>query len=264
MVIVSFSKYANRVQTNTFMKLLLYLLVFLSLALPMSSQTQGDLTVEVNTSETGGSYAPSHILAIWIEDNQGNFVKTLLAYGSKRKTHLNTWQLSTKTAGSEYNAVDAITGATKSSHSRRTCTWNGNSFQGSIVSDGTYKLYMELTDKNSTGVYTSFNFTKGQSPVQLNPSNMSSFSNVSISWMPASSVIAVSKSLETLIYPNPSAGIFFLKGVPNTHLQVWDLNGVLIMETQDAKIDLSFHPSGLYFITNKSGESISFARIVKL
>jgi nitronate monooxygenase len=57
------------------------------------------------------------VVAIWVEDNQGNFVKTLLAYAQNRKTHLNTWEASTTAAGIPFNTVDAITGATKTSHS---------------------------------------------------------------------------------------------------------------------------------------------------
>lgn len=246
------------------MKIPLYLAVLLFLALPISSQTQGELVVDVTTSETGGKYAPRHVLAIWIEDAQGNFVKTLLAYGSERKTHLNTWQSTTKDAGSEYNVVDAITGATKSSHSSRSCKWDATNYQGNNVSDGNYKVFMELTDKNSTGNYSSFNFTKGQSSEQLNPGDVSSFSNVSINWKPEVSAIAVSKVVEAFLYPNPSTGIFFLKGWPNASLHVWNMNGALVLETQDPKIDLSSHPSGLYFVTIILGESVSSARIVRL
>lgn len=91
------------------MKYKLTILSILLFNLLLSSQTLGELEVSVSTAATGGNYAPRHVLAIWIEDDQGNFVKTLLSYASERRTHLNTWQASTNNAGTEYNTVDAIT-----------------------------------------------------------------------------------------------------------------------------------------------------------
>lgn len=142
----------------------------------------GLLTVSVTTSSTGGNYAPRNILAIWIEDNSGKFVKTLLAYANTRKTHLNTWEASTTTSGSAFNVVDAITGATQSSHGNHTCTWYGADYTGKVVSDGVYKVRMELTDKNSSGNAASFSFTKGPNTQKLTPANGPSFSSVSINW----------------------------------------------------------------------------------
>ncbi len=100
------------------------LIIFIS-HITLYSQTSGELTVAVTTSKAGGNYAPRNIVAIWIENSAGIFIKSLLVYGDKRKTHLNNWQASTSAAGSEYNRVDAITGATKSSHGTRNCTWDG-------------------------------------------------------------------------------------------------------------------------------------------
>lgn len=88
----------------------------------INAQTNGTLSVSVVISSTGGNFAHRNVLAIWIEDNIGKFVKTLLAYANSRKTHLNTWEASTTTAGSAFNSVDAITGATQSTHSTRTCS----------------------------------------------------------------------------------------------------------------------------------------------
>jgi len=66
------------------------------------AQILGTLTVSTTTSNAGGNYAPRNIVAVWIEDEQGNWVKTLLAYAATRKTHLNTWEASTTAAGSPF------------------------------------------------------------------------------------------------------------------------------------------------------------------
>ncbi len=137
------------------------LIMFIAITgIQLSAQTTGKLDVSVTTSSTGGNYAPRNIVAIWIEDESGNFVKTLLAYAEKRIQHLNTWEKATNAKGSMYNRTDAITGATKSSHGTRTCSWNGTDYNKNLVADGKYFVCMELTDKNSTGNFSKFEFTK--------------------------------------------------------------------------------------------------------
>jgi len=62
-------------------KICILLLICLS-ANWIIAQTNGTLAVSVTTSSTGGNYAPRNIVAIWVEDNSGKFVKTLLAYAN--------------------------------------------------------------------------------------------------------------------------------------------------------------------------------------
>jgi len=38
--------------------------------------TNGNLSVTVTTSSAGGEYTPRNVVAIWVEDNNGVFVKT--------------------------------------------------------------------------------------------------------------------------------------------------------------------------------------------
>jgi len=142
------------------MKRITILAVFIITGLQISAQTTGKLDVSVTTSATGGNYAPRNIVAIWIEDESGNFVKTLLAYAEKRIQHLNTWEKATSAKGSMYNRTDAITGATQSSHGTRTCSWNGTDYNKNLVADGKYYVCMELTDKNATGNFSKFELQK--------------------------------------------------------------------------------------------------------
>jgi len=73
------------------MKNIIISIAFVSLfSLTELAQTTGDLVVTTTTSEAGGNYAPRNIVAIWIENDQGEFVKTLLAFAQNRKSHLNT------------------------------------------------------------------------------------------------------------------------------------------------------------------------------
>lgn len=69
---------------------LLTLLLFFFCIAQIQAQTSGTLSVSVTTSSAGGNYTPRNILAIWVEDSSGKFVKTLLVYANARMTHLNT------------------------------------------------------------------------------------------------------------------------------------------------------------------------------
>lgn len=144
-----------------------------------TTTTTNGLSVSVATSTAGGSYSPRNVVAIWVENSAGTFIKSMTVYAEARKYDLTRW--STASAG---NTVDAKTGATQSSFGTVTGTWNGKDTKGTIVPDGSYKVCMELTDKQGTGNFSSFAFTKGTTAVTLAPANVSSFSNISIKWMP--------------------------------------------------------------------------------
>ncbi len=233
--------------------------------LTVFSQTSGSLSVSVTTSSTGGNYAPRNVLAIWVEDSSGKFVKTLLAYAATRKTHLNTWETSTTTAGSAFNVTDAITGATQSTHGTRTCSWNGKDFNSNQVADGNYNLRMELTDKNATGNTASFAFVKGPANQTLSPANVPSFSSISIKW--TSSVTGIipelTESNTVVVYPNPGKGIFTVLGENIQSIIVSDLSGKTILKSESPVVDLSHHPKGIYLFTVKAGEQTFVEKIIK-
>lgn len=230
-------------------KSLLTSLVILFLTSWVIGQVNGVLTVTATTSATGGNYAPKNIVAIWIENEQGNFVKTLMAYAATRKTHLNTWEASTTAAGSPFNVVDAITGSTRSSHAVRTCTWNATNVNGVVVPDGIYKVRMELTDKNNTGNYSTFTFTKGGDPVTLTPANVPSFSSISIVWEPNTiSVGELTADKLCRIYPNPTTGKFDIEGESIRKVEIWNTAGSLVQHCNSSEIDLSGEPNGVYFV----------------
>lgn len=215
----------------------------------ISAQTSGNLTVVATTSSAGGNYAPKNIVAIWIEDEQGIFVKTLLAYAQNRKTHLNTWEASTTAAGSAFNTVDAVTGATKPSHATRSCTWNGTDINGTLVPDGMYKVRMELTDKNSTGNFSTFSFTKDTSTQNLTPGNVPSFSSISINWDPLPVGIGDHSFVERYnIQPNPTTGMFAISGENVREVQVMNLSGVLVCHSNSTLVDISLQPDGIYLV----------------
>lgn len=144
-----------------------------------STKTAGSLSVSTLTSPAGGKYAPSHVLAIWVETSKGTFVKSLLVYAQKRKDYLTNWL-----ASSSKSNTDAVTGATLTSHAIRTCSWDGTDTSGIVVGDGAYRVCMELTDKNATGNFSIVGFTKGTAADKQSPANVTCFSSLAIQWTP--------------------------------------------------------------------------------
>jgi len=244
---------------------LLIIMLFCFYGSQIHAQTSGTLSVSVTTSSTGGNYAPRNIVAIWIEDNSGKFVKTLLAYADKRKQHLNTWETSTNAAGSMYNSVDATTGATQSSHGTRICTWNGTDSNKKIVADGDYKLRMELTDKNGTGNVASFTFTKGPSAQKLTPSNVPSFSSVSLNWTTSVTRISpeITNSSNYVVYPNPGTGHFTVSGDDIQSLKVMNLAGNMVCTSETTTFDITTQPRGIYLVTIKTAQTTVAKKIIK-
>ncbi len=231
----------------------------------INAQTNGTLSVSVTTSSTGGNYAPRNIVAIWIEDNSGKFVKTLLAYANTRITHLNTWQASTLAVAQENNRTDAITGATQSSHGTRTCSWNCTDYTRKLMADGDYKVRMELTDKNSTGNIASFTFTKGPNAQTLTPANVTSFSSVSLKWTTSTTGInpEVTESNTFVVYPNPGTGQFTVLGENIKSLEVTDLSGKLICKSVTPFINLTNQPKGIYFVSVKTDQTTVVKKIIR-
>lgn len=243
--------------------LLIIVLLFVS-SISLLSQSKGELDVTFTTTEKGGEYAPRHVIAVWVEDDYGNFVKTLMAYADMRMTHLNTWEAITTSVGSAFNTVDAVTGATQYVHEQRSCTWDGSNFQDVDVEDGKYKVFMELTDENRTGNVSSFTFTKGGSSQQLTPEDVPSFKKISINWTPEEAASLAAKDyMGWQIFPNPSTGVFQTKSKEDLNMKVWNVSGELVDEQRGVNLNLSAQPDGLYILNVSDGEKSSVELIVK-
>jgi hypothetical protein len=242
---------------------LLALSIFVSY---LSAQTEGTLTVTATTSQTSTpTYKPKNIVAMWIEDSSGKFVKTLLAYAGERKQHLKTWKGVTSVAGSMYNTVDAITGATKTSHAARTCTWNGKNRSSALVADGSYTLKMELTDNDGAKQnLAAFSFTKGTSIQTLTPPNTNGFSNISIEWIPLNTAIEeVEESSNYIIYPNPAGNSISVTGDDIKRMEIYSLEGKKLFSSDEKNIFLNFLPNGMYMVNIFVTNGIVMRKLIK-
>jgi hypothetical protein len=229
------------------------------------AQTTGTLNVSVATASTGGTYSPKNVFVIWIEDASGNFVKTLSAYAERRIQYLYKWSASTSAKNSQYNRVDAVTGATLGNHGTRTGIWNGTDYNKKLVADGTYYVCFELTDKHAQGNYSRFAFTKGADN-KVTPANSTGFSNISIQWT-ASGTTAVNEiqtTDEIRIFPNPSKDIFRVEGTGITATEVLTLSGnVLFHNGNKLQVDLSNYPDGIYLLRITRDDRTIVKKVVK-
>lgn len=231
----------------------------------ISAQSNGILQVSTTTKSAGGNYAPNNIVAVWIENDNGQFVKTLAAYANKRKAYLDTWGTSTSKAGSTYNIVDAVTGATRPSHGTITCSWNGTDFKGNAVNDGTYKLRFELTDKHSTGNLASIPFSKGSVLQELSPANVPSFESNSVRWVPSSVNVVESKNQqkELKINYDPSSGQLSVSGVSVKKMEIYNSAGKLIKTYSASTANLNNLSTGIYLIVVNTDAKIYCQKFMK-
>ena len=143
----------------------------------------GTLQITATSSAGGGPYAPQNVVAIWIINSSGSFVKTVGRWADVRKQHLVAWGAA---AGVD---VDAVSGATRPNHATQlTATWDMTARGGQLVGNGTYTVRMESADSNaniaSQNHQGTFTFLKSATPqTQTNLSN-GGFSNVSLTFTP--------------------------------------------------------------------------------
>jgi PKD repeat protein len=169
--------------------------------------TPGTVSFQFKTQSQGGSYAPRHVLAVWMEKD-GEFVKTRKAMANQRKQYLYTWK-----AASNYNVVDAITGSTLNSHQTHTIQWDCTDLDGNVVEDGLYTLFVEFTEKHAQGPLFSIEFEKASDAIILTPPDEDYFKNMEFSYQPEVTLIAdftvsaqQSCTDETLTFTDNSTG----------------------------------------------------------
>ncbi|MBL8714770.1 MAG: DUF2271 domain-containing protein [Myxococcales bacterium] len=105
------------------------------------------LHADFTTKTYFGRYAPSHVLAVWVTDARGAFVKTVGEWGKSRSSNLAVWR-----SVSKASTVDAVTGATLKSHGPVSVDWNCANLSGGRVPNGDYVLHVEFAESNAKSV----------------------------------------------------------------------------------------------------------------
>ena len=257
------------------MKKIIYITLFLSFMAPIVSwaQSNSQVSFSVNVSNIPGNFAPRHVIAIWIEDANENYVNSLAVYGNKRLGYLSTWY-----GASRGDKGDAVTGATVSSFRTYNVTWNLKDYTGNVVPDGTYILRIEATSKNGAGPKKSIQFTVGGSSYTENPTADTYYKSMTLEYAgnDITPVSVLDLNPEISFYPNPvkdflNMTVEFPKPLFAT-VELIDLagrsaekvfSGVILAGKQSMKFERD--PSlnkGAYFLQVKTNEFVWTQKIV--
>lgn len=151
------------------------------LARPVFAQ---GVAVDFTTTPNGGQFAPRNVVAVWIENSGGGFIKTIGRWSNQRTSHLVNW-----IAASGQDS-DAVTGATRNDHNLALhVSWDLKDRNGNVVPDGTYTVRMELADSNSSTASQNhegtFTFVKGATGSKQVGLSNGGFVNASITFTSA-------------------------------------------------------------------------------
>ena len=264
-----------------------HLLILLSLTLLFSlfisnngnAQTDGTLTFTFNQPQPTSPAGTKNVLAVWIENGTGTFIKTKMRYwGNGTNDHLPTW-----VSKSGQNVTDASTGATRTSSTTptafgfKTITWDGKNVNGTsngtTVADGTYKVWIESSWQTSLASNThneiiSFSFTKGSSEVHLTPTGDNYINTVALDWVPATTSSVSEMALEQFVnvYPIPAKefiNIDFYQSLSECHISIQNFLGQTVYNELPAQInpgiksiDISNLTQGIYFVNIQAKDKI--------
>ncbi|MBN2669715.1 MAG: DUF2271 domain-containing protein [Bacteroidales bacterium] len=242
--------------------------ILMLLSFSLKSQTEGSLTVSFTQVAHSGMWGAKHVLAVWIQDENGSFVKTKMRYwGTGTNDHLPIWL-----ANSNGNTIDATTGATLTSYTTRSFVWNGKDVNNNTVPDGTYKVTIEEcwshgTTGNASVTYT---FTKSGSDLIVTPSDDANFTNVNIHWEPTNTGTSEIISNKVDIFPipaNENINIQLPKGSINTSIEIVSLSGKTAFKRRvygEGLIQIPVYnwESGLYLVRINSDKSNYVSKIV--
>jgi hypothetical protein len=106
-----------------------------------------ELAVTVTTINPMGTYNPANIVAMWIQDNSGQFVRTFGKWAAERESELLTWN--SANGGNTSVCIDGVTAATRTSHGTISSKWDLSNASGQRVPNGNYWYYIEMTDRNN-------------------------------------------------------------------------------------------------------------------
>ncbi len=248
------------------------------------AQTNGTLTFTFNQPQPTSPSGTKNVIAVWIEDGSGTFIKTKMRYwGNGTNDHLPTWV--TKSA---QNVTDATTGATRTSSTNptafgsKTITWDGKNVNGTsngtTVTDGTYKVWIESSWQTSVASNThndiiSFTFTKGPSTVHLTPTGDTYFNTITLDWVPATtSVSELNLNQSVIVYPNPTSDfihIDFQQSYAECKISLVNSLGQTVYEEKPTQmnagnksIDVSHLAKGIYFVNIQAKDQIAKYKVM--
>jgi hypothetical protein len=137
------------------------------------------LDVQFNTTPPiKGDSLKSYNIVVWVEDEYGKFISTLLVYADNKK-QLVKWYA--KTTGSTGNA---ITGGTLSTAKKHYINWDCRKFNGAFISLGKYKLCLESSSVGEAETYHEVPISIFYKAYEIKRDDLTFFPNLVISFTP--------------------------------------------------------------------------------
>ena len=162
-------------QKNYFIAVLTALLLMVPAM--VQAQSKGNAkTLEVSFDYQKQPGPGSNQYAVWIENEEGDVVKTLFvtSYTTKGRVRGNeqpmrgyvkrpncvpTWVKASKASEKTDQELDAVTGATPQAGGKQTFSWNFTDQQGKKVKDGKYCVKVEATLYQASTILYTGNFS---------------------------------------------------------------------------------------------------------
>ncbi len=166
------------------LKMIVSILVLSTLMVVAAEKAKptGPVKFSVETKRDKGKYAPKHVLAIWVTDAKGKFVRTLEIYGKKRMKYLTVWGKNSK-----QNTADAITGATLKKHVAHNVVWDCRDAKGKLVPNGYYYIQVEFAEEHKRTQMMPLRhvkFQKGAKAVSIKPKDTPNFVKIKLDYTP--------------------------------------------------------------------------------
>lgn len=234
------------------------------------AQTAGTLSFTFTPVAHSGSWGSKHVLAVWIQNSSDTFIRTKFRYwGNGTNDHLPNWK-----SNSNQNVTDAITGATLSTYSTRSLSWDGTDLSGTLLPDGDYKVTIEeCWSHGSSKVTKSFIFTKNETESHLTPADDDNFTDVSIDWVPSTTGTGpVEIENKFSVFPNPAhdkISIDFKENAQACNIFIVNAAGQEVYSEKENKmysgiksIDLSTFKNGIYFVNVEMNSRVQTQKIV--
>jgi hypothetical protein len=260
------------------------------------AQTPGTMSFNFTTVQQGTK--TKQVMAVWIENATGTFIKTNLLYIGSGSTDDHVPQFSLKsgaTAASTVgngavndattgNIINAITGATRSATSTPkawaaySVSWDGKTgaTTPALVADATYKVWIEMAWNDNPDLHdfinTGYSFVKGASLVTSNPANIGPLSTMTVTWTPSALSLDSVYKTKVAIYPNPSNGVINVQynDVPVSKINVVNILGQVVKSVKvnaansetSKSIDMSGEANGIYIVNVATDQTSSNYKVV--
>ena len=221
----------------------------------MFAQTAGTLTVKATVA-----YSSPYFYAVWINNPNGTFLRTLVMYGGNSSYYKDLVNWHSQTSD---NKTNAITGATASATTSYTTTWNGkNQVNSGVVTDGNYIVNIEMSSESYSpnSKFVSTSFAKGRSSVSLTPTAVSPIGSITVSWVPDFTAVQnVDMQKLYSVYPNPTVSSIFVNGIDIKEIEICSLSGKTLLLSKEQKVDVSALSKGFYLaiIRAKTGTVVN-------